>query len=209
MNKLYQRIKQDILKDKNIYIVLLVTLLVSIIFGTLFITIIKESDKTIVLDQITSFFNSIGNNTLNSTNEFKNVLFSNLIYILIIWLLGISIIGIPIIIFMLFFKGFSLGFSIASIIYKYKVIGVFGAFTYIFPHLIINIIVYLVVSHYALKLSLSILSSIIKRTQIDVKYFINKYIIIFGVGAITIFITSLFDIFMSPYIIKMFVNMIK
>jgi stage II sporulation protein M len=209
MNKLYEKIKNDMLKDKSIYYALLITLLISIVFGGLFITIIKDTDKTLVLNQIQDFFNSIKDNNIDYIKELKNSVFSNSLYIVIIWLLGISIIGIPIIICMLFFKGFTLGFTITSIIYKYKVSGIIGALTYSFPHLIINIAVFFVISYYALKLSFTILRSLLKREAIDIKYYINKYLAILGIAIIALMITSLIETYISPYLIKLFLTMVK
>lgn len=207
MNKLYEKIKEDMLKDKSIYYALVSTVIISIIFGGLFITIIKDNDKTLVLNQIGSFFTSIKGNHINYLDSLKNSLISNNIYIFLIWLLGISIIGIPIIVLMLFFKGFTLGFTITSIIYKYKVSGIIGALAYIFPHLIINIGVYFIISYYALKLSLTILNSILKRTPLDIKYFINKYIVLLGVSIIVLIFSSLIETYISPYLIKLFLTL--
>lgn len=209
MNKLYEKIKQDLLRDKSIYYALLITLIISIIFGSLFITIIKESDKTLVLSHIEDFFASVKDNNTDTLNVLKNSIYSSSIYILIIWLLGISIIGIPIIIFMLFFKGFSLGFTITSIIFKYRLAGVFGALTYTFPHLVINMIVYFVIAHYSLRLSISILKNLLKRAPIDIKYYLNKYLLILGLSLVSILITSLFEVFVSPYLIRLFLGIIK
>lgn len=209
MNKLYKRIKEDMKKEKSIYVSLLMTLVLSVVFGAFFVTILKDSDKTIVTDQIKGFFDSINSNSLNNIKELKNVLFSNVIYIVIIWLLGISIIGIPIIVFMLFFKGFSLGFSISSIILKYKFLGVFGGITYIFPHMIINMIIFFVISNYALKLSLSIFSNITKKKELNLKNYMNKYVVILSICILTLLITSFFEVFVSNYIIKIFISMIK
>ena len=88
----------------------LIIVLVGLAFGTIFIKLISSSDQSLVVNQIKDFFNNCNENLLDLTNIFKSSLFSNIIYLLVIWIFGISIIGIPIIVFLLFFKGFTLGF---------------------------------------------------------------------------------------------------
>ncbi len=209
MNKLYKKIKEDIKRDQSIYYGLIITIVISIVFGALFITILKESDKELVLGHLTDFLNSISSNGIDHTKIFKNSVFSNNIYLIIMWLLGISAIGMPIIILMLFFKGFVLGFSVTSIIYQYKLSGLLGSLVYIFPHLIINIIVYFVVSYYALKLSLTIIQCIFKRKPIDIKIFINKYLVILGMSIILLLISSLIEAYITPFFVRMFLILVQ
>ena len=114
MNKLSNLFTKTI-KAKNIYLFLLLIFIIGVIFGSLFITIINDTDKNTVLNQITNFFNEMKSNKIDYLDIFKNSVISNLIYITFIWFLGISIIGIPIIIIMLFILSF-----ILLIVYFYK-----------------------------------------------------------------------------------------
>jgi uncharacterized membrane protein SpoIIM required for sporulation len=70
-------------------------------------------------------------------------------------------------------------------------------------------VVFFVISYYALKLSLTILRSLLKRETIDIKYYINKYLAILGIAIITLMITSLIETYISPYLIKLFLTMVK
>ncbi|MDD2203583.1 MAG: stage II sporulation protein M [Bacilli bacterium] len=204
MNKLMPKLKPSSFKGKQLYLFLLLVFLVGILFGSIFITILNEQDKSTVITQITSFFDQIKNNKTDYLNVFKNGLTSNLIYIVAIWLLGISIIGIPIIIMMLFLKGFVIGFSIAAIIAKYKLIGILGALTYIFPHVIIFVLVIFMMSYYSLKLSFGLLRAVIERKSIHFSEIINRYSFAMLISIIIVVIGSAIETFISPYIIKLF-----
>lgn len=209
MAKLSAKLKFHIIKSKKMYIFLIVILLIGLIFGSFFITLLTENDKLMVTKQLTSFFNQIKLNKINYLQALKNSLATNIIYIILIWLLGISIIGIPIIIFIVFIKGFIIGFSIAAIIATYKLIGLIGAFSYIFPHLIISSFIIIIISCYALYLAFDLFFSIIQKKSINFKYTINKYSLILLISLIIMIIASLIEVFLSPYLIKLFLMLVK
>ena len=141
--------------------------------------------------------------------SFKNAILNNIGFILLIWLLGISVIGIPIIIFLFFSKVFTLGFSISSIIFNYKLKGTLLSLFYVFPHHIINIYIYIVLIAYAISLSLKIIDSIIKRKIIDFKLVMNKYLYVLLISFIVIIITTLLEVFMVPSLMKFIMSVIK
>jgi stage II sporulation protein M len=204
MNKLFHKVKMPAFKNKRLYLFLLLIFIIGVIFGSIFITILDEQDKASVLSQIGDFFSKIKSNKFDFAEVFKNSAISNLLYIALVFILGISIIGIPIVIIMLFLKGFMIGFSIASIIAKYKMIGLLGAITYIFPHIILSVIVIFIISYYALKISFSILKSVMEKKTINFSEIINRYSVIMLIGVIVMVISSLIETFISPYIMKLF-----
>lgn len=209
MNKLLDKIKFQVIKSKKIYLFLIIIFLIGLIFGSFFIVILNEEDKLMVINQIKFFFNKLKINEIDYLIALKNSISSNLIYIILIWLLGISVIGIPIIVFLVFMKGFIVGFSLSSIIATYKIIGILGSFTYIFPHIIISSFIIIIISCYALYLSFNILFSIIQRKSIDFKNIINRYCLIMLISTIVMIIASLIEVFISPHIIKLFLVFIK
>lgn len=205
MNKFLSKLKISSIKSKRLYLFLLLIFIIGVTFGSIFITILDEPDKNTILNQIATFFNEIKTNDIDYLNVLRNSLTSNLLFILFIWLLGISIIGIPIIIIMIFFKGFMIGFSIVAIIAKYKLIGVLGSLTYIFPHIILSVIVILVISYYALRLSFSLCRAVIEKKAINFSEIVNRYLLVMVISTIIMVIASLIETFISPYIIKLFI----
>lgn len=200
MNKLFNIIFKDLKKDKALYYSLIIVCIISIIFGIFFITILKDSDKTLLSNHINSFLDSI------EKGEYKpsiiNILSTNNITGLIISILGFSIIGIPILIIILFYKGFTLSFTITSLIYNFKIDGILLSFIYIFPHLIINYIIYFILIYYAFKLSLILIDTLLNKKKITKKY-LKKYIIILLISIILLSISALYETFILPHLIKM------
>jgi stage II sporulation protein M len=196
-------VKKEFSSNRRGYLFLFGLIIIGIIFGSLFITILDKHDKLLVTNQITSFFNEIKSNNMNYILALKNSLVNNVLLVMGIWILGISIIGVPIIIFCLFFKGFIIGFSMVSIVYKYKYLGALLSFIYIFPNNIISIIILLILSRYACKLSFGLISAVIQKKNIDFKEIITKYFRLLLISIILIVISSLIEVFIIPYIFKL------
>ena len=203
------KLKLNIKRNKKLVVFLSVLGIIGIVSGSIFNIMLNETDKTLVTSYITNFFSNIANNTLDNVSALKNGLISEISYVLIIWLLGISVIGIPIILFMYFSKFFILGFSISGIISNYGFKGCLLSLGYIFPHKVINIIIYTILTLFTLKVSGKILFSIIKREKLDFKIVLNKYFIILLVSVGIIILTILFEVFVTPIIIKLFIPIIS
>lgn len=209
MKKVKDKFKQTIIKNKKALIFLTIISIIAIIFGSLFSIILNEGDKNLVNDYINNFFNNIKDNNLNYVLALKNGSINTLSFIIIVWLLGISIIGLPIIIFMYFSKLFIVGFSISSIIKIYGLKGCLISFAYIFPHHILYIIVYTILTLYSIKLSIKILFSIIKKDKIDFKPIINKYIFLLLISIVVSFLALLFEVFITPKFINLILSIVK
>lgn len=200
--KYLDKLRNIVKINKKIITFFIVLIIIGIIFGSTFMVILNDSDKTLIKDYFEGFINSINNNTLNYFTSLRNGLFSNLLYILIIWVLGISIIGIPLVIIMFFIKSFILGFSISSIIFNFKLKGCLLSFINIFPHQIINFAVYIILTTYSISFSIRLINSIIKKKQLDFKLLMNKYLKVLLLSTILIIISILIETFITPLLFK-------
>jgi len=198
-----------ILKQKKMYIFLAIFTLVGIIFGCVFITMLNDIDHQLVSRQLQDFFLQIKENNINYKEGFINSISTNLLSTVFIWLLGISIVGIPIILFLLFLKGFTTGFSIAVIVKTYHVKGILGAITYVFPHHILSLLLSIILTFYAVNFSIKLFSYLFLKKSIDLKQAMQKYSKILGFCLIGFVLTSLIESFLSPIIMKLFTNLIK
>lgn len=207
MNKLFNTILSDVKKNKSIYISLIIALVISLIFGILFITILSIEDKELVEISINEYTYTIKNGNYIALNALKNNILNNNIYSFIIWILGLSIIGIPLIICMLFYKGFSLSFTVTSLIYTMKAKGILFGFIYIFPHLIINLILYFILSCYSFNLSIKMFKLIFNNdkssNKVNIKHYLKKYLFILIISIILFSITAIYETYVIPYLIKL------
>lgn len=209
MKKTMDKLKNKARGNKKIILFLSIIAIIGLISGSMFITIISKSDQSLTKNYIENFIETINNNKLNYFACLKNTLIGNLSFIFIIWLLGISLIGLPIIIFMYFSKCFILGFSVSSFILKYKSKGTILALSYIFPHHIINLIIYTLLMLYAIKVSIFLFNAIVKKKNINFKIIMRVYLKILIITLIGSIITSLFECFITPYILNHLIFIIK
>lgn len=202
LDKLINKVKYD----KRLLTFIIILVIIGIITGTVFTLILNNSDKNIVIEYIKSFIYNIKNNKIIFEDSLKNGLISNMLYILIVWILGISIIGLPVIIIIIFWRAFVIGFSISSFIITYGIKGCILSFIYVFPHLIINLLFFIILCTYATRLSLKLVSKIINKKTLDFKIIMNKYTNILLVCTIAIILSVVYEIFIMPVIIKFVVS---
>lgn len=208
-NKLYAA-KNSIIKQKKLYRIIITLMIFGIISGILFIFFISKESKTKALVSIKNFFDLMNTSTgINYGKSLLNTLINNIGYVLLIWLLGISIIGLPITIVLAFMKSFIVGFSISSIISCYKAKGILGAFLYVFPHQIIILFIYLLLSFYSISFSIKLFKSLFLKQTINFRVVMQKYIKILLISLIGIIIVSLYEVFISTYFIKLFTMLLK
>lgn len=207
--KTMDKLKNTIVFNKKMIICLIVIVLVGIIAGSLLVTVLNESDKNIVIEYLDNFMNNVENDKLDYISGLKNSLISNISLNIVIWLLGISVIGIPIITFLYFCKAFIMGFSLSSIIMRYKVKGCLVSFIYLFPHQIINILGLTILMTYALSLSFKIISSFFQKKTIDFKIIMKKYSIILLLNIILCVLASVFEILVMPKLLKLVIPLVK
>lgn len=207
--KWMDKLKGTIKVNKKTLLFFTILLIIGIIAGSIFMAILSETDKKLVTDYFNNYISNIENNKLNYLESIKNGLFNNLLYIIIIWILGISIIGIPIVTIMFFIKSFTLGFSIASIVFNYKLKGCLLNFINIFPHQMIYFLIYMLITTYSIFFSLKMINSIINKKNMDFKIMMNKYVRILIISVIAITIGIIIETFITPLLIKIIIPLIK
>ena len=176
MNKAITKSMKNIATQKKKYLFLIVITLIGILSGIIFIFFISNADKLLIKDELNTFLLNIKNNNLDYYSSFFQSFSSNFIYLIIIWLLGISIIGIPIIIFLLFFKGFIFGFGISSVISNFGLKGIGLSLGYQSPHLLIMLLIFLLISFYAINFSVKLFRILFLKDNINLSPYFKKYI---------------------------------
>ncbi len=203
MKKIMDKFFEMLKINKRIFVFLLVIIVLGIISGAIFSVMISNEDKTMVADYLNNFFNKLNSNTLNYKNSFLNCFVFTVIFDFIIWLLGISVIGFFVILIMVFLKSFVVGFSVASLIINFRLRGILYSIIYIFPHQVIDFLILIIISSFALIISFKLISCINKKNTLSFKNIINKYILILILSIVVLILTCLYETYMMPFIMKM------
>lgn len=204
MNK---EISKLVIPSKKINYFTFSILILGFLCGCIFLVLLGSEDKTSVISQITNYFSSISSNTMNSGLAFKNNLIINYIYLISIWILGLSIIGLFFNIFIIYIKGFVVGFTISSMILTYKIKGIISAFLYLTFGQLFQLIVVLIVGIYGFMFSFHLLKLIFNKKKDNGRSMVKKYIVILGLGVIITFIASALESFVLPNILKVIISL--
>ena len=206
MKKLINYLTGAIKNEKYILIFIIIIFLVGLIVGSLFVNFITISDRKLLLEQVNNYFNNVKDLSKDvfGLSFFKSEFLSNLIRLFVIFILGLSIVGVVVVIFLMFYKGFMLGVTLSSIILKYKIKGVMASLLYIFPMQILNIIIYVFLSFFAVSTSLKFIKALLKKDNLNFKTFLGKYLLSFMISIFLITIISFLDSYFTPYMLKIF-----
>lgn len=195
------KLKRLFVFNKKVFVFLFCLMIIGIIFGSSLPVFLNSDDKSLVSQYLSDFIVQVKSGC-DSLFLLRNGLSNNGIFSFLIWLLGISIIGIPIVLFLFFFKCFIFGFSISSIIINYGFKGILFSFFYIFPHQVINLVIYMLITNYSLIFSFKIIGLIFKKNDFNISVSFNKYLKIFLVCLIFLFMSVLYESFVGPYVLS-------
>ena len=110
-------ILRHIYENFKLYLIVIIIFIVGIVAGVIFINNVNGDQATEIQNYITEFINSLKQDYHIDTGKLlKKSLSDNLILIITMWLLGSTVIGIPIVMGIVLFRGFCIGYSVSAII---------------------------------------------------------------------------------------------
>lgn len=191
-------------KNKKILFSFIVLFLIGLAFGILFIFFINDIDKTLTKKELIEYFSVIKDNS-SYTKGLINSLKNNLLYITLIWSIGLIPFLFIINYFIVFYKGFLIGFVFSSIIMIYRIKGIIISLLFLFPHEYINVFLIITLCVISLKFSRKMYQKIKSNNMYDYNKCYKEYLktyIIFIILSIT---SSLLEIFINSFLIKLVV----
>lgn len=201
--EIFSAIKGDILNNVKSYFVIIVIFSVGIFLGVLLIN--QTDDKS----EIAKYINTYVDETKliedgNYLRELKKEIKSNIILVSLLWFAGTTIIGIPIVFGIILFRGFCLGYTIASCVYVLgKLKGILFIIITIFLQNIIFIPAIIILGVSSIKLYTSIIKD---RRKENIKLSILKHSIVSIIIMMTLIIASILKTEVSY---RLIVNLIK
>lgn len=142
--------------NRFILIILMITFAVGIFAGVIYY---KNATSTEELSNyVEKFMDKINVEETKIYNVLKESLLKNTSIILIFWLLGASVIGIPILLFYVLYKGFSISFTISTIISTFGFVkgNIISIVMLFFQNVISTAVIFVAMSS-AVKLAINIL----------------------------------------------------
>lgn len=201
---------KEIKKNKYKYIFLLTIVIIGFISGFIFSNILSYNDHQEISKVLKTYFLDIKKDLdVNYLNNFLNNFSINYMYMLLIWIFGISIIGIILNPFILYFKSFIIGFSCGIIISVYSYLGLLGSILYIFPHELINLVIYILLSFYGIKLSINLFNLLFLKREFNFSTFMKKYFKVLLFSGLILLISTIYETFLYNFVMKLFTLFLK
>ncbi len=118
--KIIDLIKEHIRKNIKEYLSVCIVFLIGTIIGVMFINNVEEGQKTQITQYLGNFTEALNTDyKIDLGSLLKSSIISNLILTISLWFIGSTVIGIPIVYIIIGVRGFSLGYTISSIMITY------------------------------------------------------------------------------------------
>ncbi len=115
--KLKDFIIENVYQNLKSYIIVTAIFLIGIVLGVIFINNVNEGQKTEISSYINGFITSLKSNyEINKGELLKNSLIDNFKLAVGMWFIGSTVIGLPIVLGIVLYRGFCIGYTISSAI---------------------------------------------------------------------------------------------
>ena len=201
--EIFAIIKDDILNNSKSYFVVVIIFIVGVFFGVMLINQTKDKSETekyinTYIDETKAIQNC------NYFSELHNDIKNNISLVLLLWFAGTTIIGIPIVLGIILFRGFCLGYTIASCVY---VLGRVKGLIFIIITILLQNLVFIPAIMILGVSGIKLYKSIIKdRRKENIKLSIVKHSVISVIILIALIVSSIIKIEVSY---RLIVNLIK
>ena len=162
--------------SKKMYVFMLVILIIAIITGIVFVIMLDEATKEILFLNINEFLQNFSNTNINGGLMHLVILSSLLI-------LSIFLVGGPLLIFYMFYNGFSIGFVVSSITYIFGIKGMLYGSIYILISRLVYIIVLIIFNVNLFKIIKCNIDSLVykKSNKESLSVFYKRSIVFIGI----------------------------
>lgn len=205
-SKNIQILEEYIKNNIKEYIIIIIIFLLGLFLGVMFINNIGESQRQEITGYVNTYLEAFKQKEIDYSAQLRNNIKENIILVITMWFAGSTVIGIPIVLGIIAFRGFCLGYAIASFTY---VLGTMKGITFSIGALIIQNIIFIpaIISLgvSCLKLYQSILKD--KRRE-NVKIEIVRHTIFSIIMLICIIISAILEAEVSTRILKAIIKYI-
>lgn len=187
------------------YILVSLIFVIGLFLGVMFINNFSETKEQFITKYILDFLDKFKNlSQIDKTALFWESLKNNCFLVIILWFAGTTIIGIPVVIIIILFRGFCLGYTISAVTLT---LGVKKSIVFCFLTLFLQNIIFIPAIITLVVSSIKLYKSIIKdRRKENIKIEIIRHTIISVLMVILLVLSAIIENLISIKILK---NIIK
>lgn len=201
-NNIKELILRHIYDNIKLYLIVIIILVVGIVAGVVFVNNTSAEEAQEIQNYITEFINLLKQgNRIDTGQLLKKSLGDNITLIIIMWLLGSTVIGIPIVMGIVLFRGFCIGYSVSAIIASIGVQkGILFFFTTMFLHNLIFIPVIICMTISCMRLYKSIMKD--KRRE-NIKIEIIRHTLISIILGLLLVLAAFIESYVSTNLLML------
>ena len=199
--KIKEVILTHISNNKKEYFIITLLFIIGIFLGVFFTNNINETEQESIKEYINTFIENVKNSqNINSVELLKNSIFSYVLLAIIIWFFGTTVIGIPIVLGIMIYKGFCLGYTISIFI---KILGMQKGMTFIFSSIFLQNILIIPVTIAIAVSGFKLYKAIVKdRKKETIKMEILRHTIFSLIMIIILCLAGVIEVFASNNLLK-------
>lgn len=193
INHIYENFKS--------YIIVIIILIIGIVAGVIFINNTNTEQTTQLQTYINNFINSLkGDYHIDKIQLLKSSLWDNTILIISLWFIGSTVVGIPIVLGIVLYRGFCIGYTVSAVIGVIGIQkGILFSFVAIFLQNLIFIPVLVCMAVSCIKLYKSIMKD--KRRE-NIKIEIVRHTILSVMLLLCLAVASLVEVYISSNLLS-------
>jgi len=202
---LRQNILEHIRTNIATYFFVVLVLVIGVAAGAMAVKILPDEQKTELAGYLRIFFQNLTGGTdhsIDTASAFGPVMINHIKTITVIWLLGFTIIGIPFVLFIVFTRGFVIGFTVGFLLDEYIARGLLFALAAVLPHNVLAVPAILAAGVAAITFSLLLLGRK-KRQRSNLLYESVGYSVLCFCLLLVLLIAGLIEVYISPVFMKL------
>jgi stage II sporulation protein M len=190
-------------KDMGVYLVVTLFFIIGLAVGSITVKVLDLNTKKELVLYLNRFFQIIDNESIKNISICYQSIKNNFQIVFFIWLLSITVIGIPVTLFIISFRGFILGFSVAFFVEGMGWKGLLLTIFAILPQNIVYIPCILGICAISLKFSINVLKRNLSNGVVNqYKSSILNYTLYVGAIFLVMCLGSVIEGYLSPVLIK-------
>lgn len=199
--KLKNTIINHIINNRKEYVLITLIFIIGIFLGVMFINNSNEIQITEINSYLNNFIEKLKNTeNLQNMKLLKTSIFENIILAITLWFFGTTVIGIPIVFGIILYRGFCLGYTIATII---TIMGLGKGLGFIFVTLMLQNIIFIPAVLAIAVSGFKLYKSIVKdRGKDNIKIEVLRHTIFSVIMLLILCISSIVEILLSTNLLK-------
>lgn len=162
--------------SKKLYLFMSIVLTIGIITGVVFVIMLDEATKEILFLNINNFLQSFGESNIS-------ILVQHLVILSTLLILSIFLIGGPLVIFFMFYNGFTIGFIISSITCIFGIKGMLFGVLYVIVSKLVFVVLFIMFSVNLFKIVKCVIDYLVykKSNKESLVMFMKRSIVFIGI----------------------------